>query len=206
MADVRHSIPGWFEAVNRDADNHDGAFAYPCDMIAGVKVRHLTLIDLVRLSMIGCPFLGQHPDKIEFLTTPKIRKRTLLSIVYLETKYHQEHGLRNLIRYWRLTRKNPSLIFDETTAYFDRTFADKIAISEKQSKDVRSLWCGCVNIIDVLGVEYGWSAAETLNTPYRQLIQIIRRIQKRNNPKLPIHCAADDVVAEYLRKMNESKR
>lgn len=202
MKDVRHSIPGWIEAVALDYENHDLAYILPCDRIAGVTVRHMAFRDLLRLSAIGCPLLRNFPDRDEFLADKQLQHVAVIAVAYLRVGYAENRRLRNLWAIWRIGRIDRGKLYDGLRGYMERTFFNESSGGNGAVGDIRSYWSVATDIVDLFGREYGWTAEQSLTLPYRQAVQSCRRIIRRHNPKAHIHTKSDEVVYAYLEKLN----
>ncbi len=205
MRDFRASIPGWLDAVEEEQRLHEDAFAFPYVGIARFPVRHLTLLDLCRLSSQGNRFAhGDFPDFEEFKSEGWTIDAAEL-IAYLHIDYDPQKVRLNKRRKRKVRRSNKVQLYDELKYYFDQTFADKIAdTKQKKSYEVRH-WSGIVDYIDVLATEYGWTDDHIMSIPYRRVIQYVRKIAKRNNPKIPLPDKAADIVTRHLYEKSQKK-
>lgn len=205
MADIRERIPGWLDAVKVERENHESAFAYPFDMIAGFPVRHMSLLDMSQLLAMGCPFVFSLPTEDEFIVYEEVRNEAALVVAFLHTGFRSRPGRLNAWRNRRIQRAvlkvRPAFLHAELRAYQERTLMDKIGSSGKP--EAISSWASVVGYIDLVASEYGWSKDAIMQMPFRQLIQFCRRILKRLNDKLPMPSISDTAIAEYTRKLNQ---
>lgn len=206
MKDVRYSIPGWIDAVAADHENHDLAYVLPHDSIAGVRVRHMTFLDLLRLCAMEFPFLQNPPSEAEFMADAEMQQSAVIAIAYLSVGYREDRRMRNLIRIWRVGRIDKAKLYACLVAYMGRTFYDDSGARSGAQSDPRSLWSAAADVVDLFGSEYGWTADYSLSLPYRQAIQSCRRIIRRLNPKAHIHTKGDDVIYEHLEKLNSGSK
>lgn len=201
MADVRASIPGWLDAVRSEAAQHDDSFANPHDDICGIPIRHLSLVDMARLRKMGNRlFSGKFPSYVEFCALPGIKKDAVAFLVYQHVKPSTSTAVC-MYRRFRYNRLDMGSVYAEVVALLNATYLDSIGTTGGTGTGISS-WAGAVDYIDLLATEYGWRANDILNMPYRQLIQCVRRISKRKDPKFPISSSADRVSSRWLESQN----
>lgn len=208
MADVREQIPGWRDALRRERDAHDSAFAFPVDTIAGFTVRHMSLLDMAQLVEMGCPFVVSVPSETDFFTDKKLRESAAVMVAFMCEGFDRRASfigrIRNRLTIRSILKLRTGFLYDELVSYHERTFMDQIGGSGKP--DPISKWSSTVDYIDLIASEYGWSADAILNMPYRHLIQYCRRILKRVNPDFSVPSISDELVAKRNRELNRKRR
>ena len=201
MADFRASIPGWLDALKLEAEQHNDSFVNPHDDICGVPIRHLSLVDIARLSRMGNRlFSGNFPSFVEFCALPTIKADAVAFLVYQHVK-PSANPLRCMYRRFKYNRLDMGEVYAEMVALLNATYMDSLGTTGGGTSAV-SLWAGMVDYIDLLATEYGWSGDYILNMPYRQLIQCVRRISKRKDPKAIISSTSDRVSSRWLAEQN----
>lgn len=213
MADFRASIPGWLDAVKAEAAAHELAFAAPHDVVCGVPVRHLSLVDMCRMAQLGNQFFGNKWPRLEQMELSVTLKRQAAEIIaYQDIGYRLPFGLLAPIRRRRFRRirnkveKMDALeLYGELIGYFERTFTDQLGGDSLKNENELSAWSNIVDYVDLIGHEYGWSERHVANMPYRQLIQIVRKIVARKDPKAIMPKRSDAIIAEYLRSKREAR-
>lgn len=211
MVNFKASIPGWLDAVKLEAEQHDDSFVNPHDDICGVPIRHLSLVDIARLSRMGNRlFSGKFPSFIEFCAFPKIKEDAVKFLVYQHWK-PLNSGYRRFIpmviicmyRRYKYNRLDIADVFLETVALIDVTYLDSLGASAGAAGG-ESLWAGVVGYIDLIASEYGWTDQYIINMPYRRLIQLVRRINNRKDPDFIVRPASDRIVARHNAEKNRS--
>lgn len=206
MGDFRANIPGWLDAVKSEAQAHEMAFAAPHDVVAGYPVRHLSLVDLCRLAQLESPFVSDEwPSFASFRLRPALREAAAELIAYQHTEYSPNRRWLNRRRVHAIRSMGAVDLYGEIVGYFERTFTDQLPTAGKGRPSPISHWSGIVGYVDLLGSEYGWTADTVMHMPYRQLIQIVRKVVKRKDPKAPISSQAEQVQARYLREKREAR-
>lgn len=202
MADFRVNIPGWLDAVTQERELHDDAFALPHDDIAGVPVRHATLIDITRLSRMGNAMtVGKFPSLAEFELLPNVKRDAYNFLAYLHAAPSRRAAV-NAYRRYRYSRIPKATLWAGIVEYLNRTYIDELGVAEDRKPNPINRWSSLVDYVDLIARDYGWTAEYVLNMPYRQLIQCARRAIKRNDPKCPITSQSDRVLARYLQSKN----
>lgn len=207
MGDFRANIPGWLDAVKSEAQAHEMAFAAPYDVVAGYPVRHLSLVDLCRLAQLESPFVSDEwPSFASFRLRPALREAAAELIAYQHIEYRPSRRWLNRRRVRALRSMDAVELYSELGGYFERTFTDQQPTNDRKGRaSPISHWSGIVGYVDLLGSEYGWTADTVMHMPYRQIIQIVRKIAKRKDPKAPISSRAEQVQARYLRAKREAR-
>lgn len=207
MADYREQIPGWLDAVAVERYEHDAAFSNPVDVIAGFPVRHMSLLDATQLVAMGCPLVGSMPDEDLFLTSKELHQQAAVMIAFLHPDFRRNRGIIQRIKNRRRIRAalkvRPASLFDELSAYNERTFMDGLGGNGR--KELISQWSTVTDYIDLIASQYGWGREEIISMPFRQLIQFCRRIVKRTNPDAPIPSLGDQCIAAHTRKLNAAQ-
>lgn len=205
MRDFREKIPGWLDAVREERQCHDMAFAAPHDMVCGQPVRHMSLVDICRMTQIDSPFFGnKFPQVLLFRLSPEVRRAAGELVAY----QHIDYAPRRRFRFSHVRRKvermPPDHLAAEVSGYISRTFWDTVNQTGHPRKNA-SHWSGIVDYVDLVGEEYGWTVDHTMNMPYRQLIQLVRRILYRRDPRQSPPSAADAKIAAYTRSKRRKK-
>ena len=213
MADFRASIPGWLDAVKEESEAHELAFASPYDVVCGFPVRRLSLVDMCRMAQLGNPFFGNKwPSLAKMEISLALKRQAAELVAYQDIGYRLPFGMMAPIhrrRFRRIRNKvekiDPLELYSEIIGYFERTFTDQLGADKRKSGEEPSAWSNVVEYIDLLGNEYGWTENHVINMPYRQLIQIIRKVISRTNPKAIMPKRSDAIIAEYLREKREAR-
>jgi len=208
MGDFRASIPGWLDAVNLESLEHDNAYIFPHDGIAGVAVRHLTLVDIYRMQHPDADnelFKDRFPTFIEFSTRQKVFDDTVNFLWYQSLEYDAKSLIKKMLFRRKIQKIDFSTLYSELREFIARTYMDAIGSSGRMREINISYWSDMTGFIDLMGIEYGWTREETLDTPYRQLIQIVRKIMKRKDPKKPIGSISDDIATRHMLELDKQK-
>ncbi len=202
MADFRVNIPGWLDAVNEERELHDDAFALPHDEIAGVPVRHASLVDITRLARMGNAIAsGRFPSFVEFAALPDVQRDAYDFLAYMHVRPSRS-PMVNMYRRFRYGRIPKDRLWTGIVEYLNRTYIDELGVAEDRKPNLINRWSSLVDYVDLIAKDYGWTADYVLNMPYRQAIQCARRIIARNDPKCPITSQSDRVLARYLQSKN----
>lgn len=200
MRNVKASIPGWLDAIQHEAECHESAIAHPHDGVCGVPIRHLSLIDLARMrepSIDNCFFNGNYPSEFEFMALPQLQAHAVDFLVYQHVK-STTNSFVNTCRRYRYRRLDMATVYADITQLLTSTYLDALGASdESHGRTAISFWAGSVDYVDLIATEYGWTDTHIENMPYRKLIQCVRKILKRRDPKQIISSSADRVVSRW---------
>lgn len=190
--DLFDKIPGYREAVATERFNRDAAFAELPEAIEGIAVGPLNWLRFVRMVLVESPFVcgGQ--------VTP-VAVATALWL--LSPEYHPNAPLRR----WRFLHKlrghSYLKLCDGIESYIRDALADSPGGGESPSP---SYYSALASQVDCLAHEYGWTAAEVLRLPFKQLFQLLRCIQARHGHDLFFN-PSDRVRGEWLKQQNEGR-
>ena len=176
----------YIDAVNREQSLRDLAFLSDYDVIADVKVHALTPILHNILTLNNSPLLCGGTITPESL------------LVFLWTVKVKEQGETQEL-FFQSTIKEISdvTLCEEIVEYIKRSFQDGLG----GGSDVETLpyWSHLASLVDIFAHEYGWTESTILNMPYRRMLQYVRVIVKRSDPKKILFNSTD----EYKKKIAE---
>ena len=197
--DARLQIDGWAEAVHRERNERDESWCEPFDEIAGVVVRHCTLIDLLRLQRAGNPFATRTPPvEVDKVTTFFARQ----FVLYLSRGYLDACALLRWFAKRRVNRIDPAQLIAECASYAKRTFCDDIGTTEGKKIEV-TYWSVIADYYHIMAGEYGMQLRDFEQMPYRRLMQMVRKTLKAKDPKQVFISESDRIVGDYLEKKND---
>jgi len=187
-------IPGLRAAVAAEQFARDLAFAEVPEDVAGVAVGPLNWLRFTRLAVIGSPFIcgGQ--------VTPTNLKATLW---LLAPNYNPASRWRR----WRFLRRADKIPYLKLINALDEYFRESLMDSptgKRSEGESPSYYSTIAAQVDLFANEYGWPAAEIIRLPFKQLWQLLRRIQARNGSEVFFN-PSDKVRGAWLSAEN-SKR
>jgi len=189
------TIPGYLDAVEREAAIRDAAFLDMPESILGLQVNPLTIRIFLALNGIASPFVrgeaATAADVARFLWA--------VSPLYSPT-YHKARA--NFVAGLRKLKAEP--LTKAIRAYMDEAFLDAPAANtEGESGAPFASWASA--LVDFLASQYSWSEREILDMPLKRAWQYVRRIQKRKNPKQAQFNPSDKVRGDWLATVNQMK-
>ncbi len=187
-------IPGYAEAVNREQLERAFAFMPEPMPICGVRVRHMTARHQFILEQCAnrfvCGGVARPIDVAFFLW--------VLSPEYC----HDERKRDAFIREKCAAAVSVEWLGEATRTIRERvqgTFADWPGGGGGENKQYVAM---AAYIVDLFATEYGWSAETVMEAPLAMLAQLMRRIQMRKNPKIPLFNRSDAILGAALRGRN----
>lgn len=184
------NIPNLAEAIASEQANRDESFVGFGEIIGGIEVLQMTPKHLLILDGSGNAFAtGKTPEASDiaaflwvlnpdFTTDNKARDNFLLKVKVLSVAELLE-GIRQ---------------------YLEKTFQDAPSGNGSNQKPYAS-WIAI--LIDSFASEYGWTPQTVLETPLRQLYQLLDAKNKRKYGSKYIKISkSDKVIADWLREQN----
>lgn len=186
-------IPGYREAVEREQQVRSAGFLDVPGDICGIAVRALTLRHLVELELARSAFLvGGRATLGEcafFLWVVSVDRAS---------------GTCGQRRFARRCRKLPlPALAREIDGYLDEQMQDAPGGSGRAGAVCYTSWVA--DMAHIFATEYGWSDETTLETPVVRLMQYLKRIHRRADPKAPLFNPSDAVRDRWLREQNSKK-
>jgi len=188
-------------AKAKEQGEHERVFSWldESNSICGVQVTHLTPQIIIRLEAVGN----------NFFTGGEIDIDDVLQFLWSVSKDYQNdrNGGEKFFKKWgnKLELKE---LTKEIFEYLRNSFLEKDlgeakkSNVEKQVDLYKSTWIA--QIIDILASEYGWSRTEILNTPIAQILQLIKAINERVNPKgVKFDSDISRLQSEFLKECQE---
>lgn len=196
--DARCRIPGWLDAVLEEQDLNDEVWSEPFDKIASIRVRHMTLIDALRLQREGNPFVSMTPP--DELTEDNVAF-AMQMVCYLADGFLDGSLLQRAFIKSKVKRANRYQLIKDCASYTKKTI---LTVSAKRirGKIEPSPWSYIAEYYHVMGSEYGITLQDFEEMPLRKILQMIRVRTKSNNPKAQFPSRADDILGEYLERKN----
>lgn len=187
-------IPGLRAAVEAEQYARDLAFAEVPEDVAGVAVGPLNWLRFIRLVLTGSPFVcGGN-------VTPRAVAATLW---LLAPDYDPAARWRRWCFLRRVRRKPYLKLCEALDNYFKEALADAPA-GRPSNGDAPSYYSAIASQVDLFAHEYGWSAAEIIRIPFKQLWQLIRCVQARHGENVFFN-PSDRIRGDWLRQQNEGK-
>lgn len=198
-------IPGYREAVRREAKAREGACIGLSRIVAGVPLRQMTLDDYLMLDAISSPFIGG--GYIMWLDCMRF-------LAFLWEGYQKPSG--GLIGRWMTRRRNARVleligkrkieeVITDINAYTDEMFLDSPASSRSPGAQYPNVASFGASIIDSLGSYYGWTPREIMSQPLPLIFQLmrLRYISMGGQRSSVINRLSSKVAGDYIRKLNE---
>ena len=203
MADFRQQIPGWLDAVIRERDEMDMAYAAPHDEVCGIPVRHVTLLDICRYQQMAIRVFPTLLPVDEFILNRDYRYEAALMIAYQHRDFSPSRRRnRRIIK--QVGKLLPSRLHRGLCEFNERTFGEVAGGSKPDGRTFPVYhWSALTDYVHLLGKEYGWTDEHILNMPYRRIMQLAKRIRKANDKRAIIPSRADAIVANYLKSRRE---
>lgn len=203
--DARLKIEGWAEAVREERRERDEAWCEPFDEIAGLIVRHASLLDIVRLERAGNPFATPHAPTHDD-TQGTAHAFAMQFAAYLSAGYIEGGRIKRWLIRRRIRKIDTAKLIRGAAEYSKRTFSDSIGSSGGGKKLSDSHWSAIADYVHLISGEYGYNREEVVNAPYRIVLQQVRQILRKHDPKFPLASKSDHIVGEYLEKKNSKCR
>lgn len=181
------SIPGYEEAKQREQEARDLAFCDWLVPLCGQQVQQFNLTHLIVLGNCDNAFVSNgspQPEDVAFFlwaVSPNYRPADNRA----RDKFVRK--ISNTVKYV------PSC--KEIMEYMDTAFLDAPQGTNVAAKSYTSF---AATYCDLFADAYGWDDQQTMRKPLARLFQLIRRIQKRNNPKAILFNRSDAVLSKYL--------
>lgn len=188
-------IPGYKEAVQREALQREAAFVPVTESIQGVPVLPLTPLHYSMLDCAGSPFVtGGIP-------TPG----DVIAFLWCVSPDYSPNGW---LRRWRFARAARRLPYSATVNaigdYLTEAFADAPGVKAQGFRP--SYYSGTASMVDLLASQYGWPEDAILRTPFKRLFQYARAIRARHDDKPIFFNPSDAVIAEWQEKDELNRR
>jgi len=182
-------IPGYREAVNREASNRELAFLpFPLP-ICGIQIRHLNARHHTLLVGCGNRFvvggLARREDVAMFLW-------------FLSPEYAPGTAARDAWLKRALHKLDFNQATDEIREYLEAVLQDWPASGGGGGG--KSYFAPIASLVDLLASQYGWSDEAILEMPLRRVFQYCRAIEARLNPKAVQFNRSDKLVGEWLKR------
>lgn len=190
MEPILASIPGYAEAVALEQSNRELAFIDLPIPLCGVTVNQMTPKHLLLLS--GC--------ENRFITGGYPREGDLETFLWIiSTDYRT--GQKEMVSWVRkrLKHLDKREAYKDISAYIERTFQDAPASNGVQQKQYTA---SVAFLVDLFGVEYGWTDTQVLNCPIARLYQLVKQIHMRRDPKAPRFNKSDAFISKMLQQRN----
>lgn len=181
-------IPGYAEAQRKEQEERDLAFCDWLVPLCGLEVRQFSLLHLIILGNCDNAFVSNadpKPEDVAFflwVVSPQYRPNSQGE----RDAFCKDIGAK--------VKFVPACA--EIAAYLDRAFQDMPAGSSPPGKSYTSF---VAPICDLFAREYGWDDQAVIRKPVARLFQLLRRIEKRTNPKAVMFNRSDSAIAQYLR-------
>lgn len=182
------AIPGYAEAIAREAFLRDASFVPVNESICGIEVAPLTVAHLGILQSIGSPFVcGGMPEPQDAIR--------LLCIVAVDA------GKPKSFKRWRFIRRcgrlNLQRCFADIFDYIKGAFEDA-PNSGGNRKASASYYSLCASIVGLIAREYGWSESAILSLPLKRLWQYRAEIIASRGDKSFLSNPSDIRIQEWL--------
>ena len=214
-------IPGYAQAVEREALIRNAAFLPVNESIGGFEVMPMTLRHLVALRVARSPLLGgtlpAPVDLAAFLwllspefTLGESRARTrLLAQCRREFMPVCKPWLRTSLAMTIWERKeidrigHAAQLIDAARGYVEEAFQDAPPPA-KPTPGQKSYYCDAISICALFGREFGWSEAQTMALPLKRLFQYLKVMQRDGNQ--PLYNPSDSVVAKWQAEQQQKAK
>lgn len=179
----RAAIPGLEEAVQDEQLRRVAAFTPATQQVAGVMLLPLTPSKLAVLEAISCPVLSG----VEFPEPEDIA----VFLWWCSEDYSLCEKAKD-----KFTRKIASVDYYKAITEIQNWLADQFEDSPpSKSGGTRASYVSWLaSIVDIIASEYGWSEEEILEIPFKRLMQYVRAIQLRHDPKAILFNSKSDKV------------
>lgn len=192
-SELINEIPGLREAIASEQHDRSAAFLALTETVCGVELRPITLLDLMRLTAIGSPFvLGGRVSAADVLSFYKL----------------QQAGPSRVARWFNL-RMMAATTDTETAAlaamaYVKEAMAD--APPGRAENGEPEYWTFAHSLLHVFGSHYGWPPEVILNMPMKASLPLLNLIRRENDPSAPLfNPQSDRVRSERLRELNSRR-
>lgn len=203
--DARLKIEGWAKAVQEERRERDEAWCEPFDEIAGLIVRHASLLDIVRLERAGNPFATPYaPTRDD--TKGTVHAFAIQFAAYLSAGYIEGGKIKRRLILRRIQKIDAGKLIRGAAEYSQRTFSDSIGSGGGGKRLAESHWSAIADYVHLISGEYGYSREEVVTAPYRIVLQQVRQILRKHDPKFPLVSKSDHIVGEYLENKNRKCR
>lgn len=183
------AIPGYAEASRKEQESRDLAFCEWPVPLCGIEAKQFTLTHLLILGNCENAFVsGRVPEPADVAF--------FLWVVSTDYVPNAKERDKFLARICDRVKFVPAC--GEIMDYLDAAFADAPAGPAEKGKSYTSF--AAVHC-DLFASEYGWDDQQTMHKPVARLFQLLRRIQKRHNPRAIQFNRSDRVISDYLRSL-----
>lgn len=187
------NVPGYAEASRKQSAIRDSVWLDSAPVIAGIQCDPLTVRKFAMLSEGGSPFVcggAIFPEHVaQFLW--------VMSQEFCFDLARRDAFIKRIAAFdYEATR---AAIADYCeTAFFDA--------SRNESEGKEPVASFMAQLVDRLASEYGWLPADVLDMPMGQVLQLLRLIQLRHDPKAPVgNRLTDKVIADLFNLLNPPK-
>jgi hypothetical protein len=184
-------IPGYAEACKKEQEIRDLAFCEWLVPLCGIQVKQFTYLHLLILANCENAFVEANRPQAEdvafflWVVSPDYRPNdTAARDEFIE-------AIAEKVKFLPACQE----IYD----YLNNAFQDSPASSGGSAKSYTSF---VAPICDLFAHEYGWDDQVTIKKPIARLYQLIRRIQKRNNPQAIMFNRSDAQISKWLASLN----
>jgi len=195
-------IPGYREAIEREATGRESAFLSIPEFICGVPVSALTLRHVAFISQLSLrmptdanDLSSEELELLLWILSPDYSSRKSIARTFKRFR----HTLRFSFSRFRHGRQQIGVAL---AVYFADAFADSPPSSGGFQVQYNS-WIA--NHVDALSSEYSWPLEEVLSLPVKVAFQLERATAKRYNPKAILFNNSDKVRLDWLRKKNAER-
>lgn len=194
--DLLDQIPGYREALEVEREQRETAFIDAPELVCGVAVLPLTPRHVLILDGIGCPIFRGLP------MTPVDIARMMWVI---STDFTEHVTIRSRWDRYRMTRRVAEIGYGELLQALGKYVDDAFADSPAGNGGEKAFSSWVASYVHVLAARYGWEDGKILNTPLKRVFQLLRHIQRDNNPDAIFICRSDKVRSAWLRSLNEQR-
>jgi len=181
------SIPGYAEAKQREQETRDLSFCDWLVPLCGQKVQQLNLTHLIVLGNCDNAFVSDQTPQAEDVAF-------FLWAVSPDYKPNDNKARDKFVRKLANTVKFVPAC-KEIYDFLDTAFQDSPQGTSVVAKSYTSF---AATYCDLFADAYGWDDQQTMRKPLARLFQLIRRIQKRNDPRAILFNRSDAVISSYL--------
>lgn len=193
-------IPGYREAIEREAEIRENGFVLPYHSLCGFKVEPITLRHLIVLFSIKSPFLcggAVTPEQVAMF----------LWVMSTEFSFKPDVGLAEKITAWRkerFFRKCSLLKYTDTVNQIDEFIASSLqdSLPSKGEFNKAPAACFAADICHIFAKKYGWTDEYTMRLPVVRLYQYLKLMRIDADPKAPYFNRSDTLKSQYLHRLN----
>lgn len=214
-----NQIPGYAEARKMEQRNRDADFLGLTEDVGGFECAPLTLRHCLILRMMDSPLLdGRTPNPVELAAflwlvstdySPqggRARKRLLKrcraftppALPMIQTK----RGMLAWDARFNASMEHAAKVLLASRQYIQGAFTD----AGQRGGNGVSYYSDAAGLCAAMAKECGWTTAQTLNAPLRQVFQFTRAIRHQNDPKAILGNPSDRIRGDFLDLLNSQRR